>query len=144
MAKFTLLTTKGQVHRTAGLNWGSNRNNHTTPYDSYIPIHLATIRANPNLVPPKGVHQQIITVTWDDDFVMQCLFEQNGCIINGVLYPKAIASTPHKRDLGIYFRNRMNLPHSHFITLLDLQNYGRTDIDFAQTGPNQYSADFHV
>ena len=145
MAKLTLLTTTGQVHQTAGLNWGSNNKNHTTPYDAYIPIHIATIRRNPGLIPPKRPGGHAITITWDDGLVMNCLLEGDlRDSRTGVLYPKQIGSTPHKKTMGKYFRDRLNLPHTHFITLQDLQNYGRTDIDLILVAPDQYTADFSV
>ncbi|WP_231426985.1 restriction endonuclease PLD domain-containing protein [Pedobacter sp. Leaf250] len=144
MARITLLTVQGTVHNTGGLNWGSNPENHTRPLDAYIPIHIATIRANPGLFPAKTPNQTIKTLTWDDGRVMQVLFEGNQEDSNtGVIYPKQISSTPEKNVLGSYLRSRLGVSPTHRITLADLQLYGRATIDIIQTGPDQYAVDFH-
>jgi hypothetical protein len=144
MAKLTLLTTKGTVHQTGGLNWGSNPNNHTTPLDAYIPLHIASVRRYAPVFAPKTPVQVPQTLTWDDGTVMQVLFEGSQTDSqNGLVYPKQIASTPSKNTLGRYLRMRMGLGAAHRITLQDLHTYGRTDIDLTATGPNQFTADFH-
>jgi hypothetical protein len=145
MALLTLLTTSGTIHQTGGLNWGSNPNNHTRPLDAYIPIHMASIRKYHPLFAPKSLGQVIQTLTWDNGTVMQALFEGNlPDSRTGLVYPKQIASTPNKNTMGQYFRRRLGVGPTHFITLQDLQNYGRTDVDITNTGPNQYFVDFHV
>ncbi|WP_437921506.1 hypothetical protein [Sphingobacterium sp. LRF_L2] len=145
MAKLTLLTTKGTVHNAAGVNWGGNSSNHTTPFDAYIPLHIATIRRNAGLIPPKRAGGHRIQITWDDGTVMSCLLEGNlPDSRTNLVYPKQISSTPNKNTLGLYLRNRMGLAAVHFITLADLNNYGRTDVDLVLVGPDQYTADFHV
>lgn len=78
MPDITLLSSNGKVHKKAGLNWGSNPNNHTTPIDAYIPIHIKTVRNNPGLFDKKGVNQTVITLHWDDGTNMDVLFEGNG------------------------------------------------------------------
>jgi hypothetical protein len=140
MPKITLLTATGQMHRTGGLNWGSNAVNHTRPYDSYIPIHIGTIRANPGLFYPKPAVQQIINFHWDDGTVMEVLFEGNGP--HG--YPKQIASAHHKDILGKYFRNRLGLPNNRRIQMQDLINYGRTTVTIDRIDDLNYSLDFSV
>lgn len=145
MAKLTLLSTLGDVHDTAGLNWGANPKNHTTPLDAYIPLHINTIRTNPGLIPVKRMGGHRIQITWDDGVVMDCLLEGN--ILDkrtGLMYGKQISSTPHKNTLGRYIRSRMGKSAHHFITLADLNHYGRTDIDLILVGPDQYTADFSV
>lgn len=145
MAKLTLLSTKGDVHNAAGVNWGANPSNHTTPLDAYIPLHIRTIRGNPGLIPPKKRGKNRIQIVWDDGTVMDCLLEGN--IEDkkaGIKYAKQISSTPHKNTLGRYLRNRMGLGLAHFITLADLRRYGRTDVDLVLVSSGRYTADFHV
>ncbi|WP_428657698.1 hypothetical protein [Runella sp.] len=145
MPDITLLTKTGQVHGTAGLNWGSNLMNHTRPYDAYIPIHIRTIRNNPGLFSPKSPQQTVITFHWDDGVVMQGLFEGNlPDKITGNLYPKQISSHPHKDTLGIYFRNRLGLAPNHRINLGDLITYGRTTVTINRIDDTNYSLDFHI
>jgi hypothetical protein len=145
MPEITLLTATGQMHRTGGLNWGSNALNHTRPYDTYIPIHIGTIRANPGLFYPKPAVQQIINFHWDDGTIMQGLFEGNlPDIQTGLVYPKQISSTPHKDTLGRYLRNRLGLPANRRIAMNDLINYGRTTVTIEKIDDLNYSLDFSV
>lgn len=140
MPNFTLLTKKGEMHGTGGLNWGSNAINHTRPYDSYIPVHIADVRANPGLIDRKHPNQITINFHWDDGTIMQGIFEGNGS--DG--YPKQISSRPSKDVLGKYFRKRLGLPHNRRITLQDLVNYGRTTVTIIRIDVSNYSLDFHV
>lgn len=145
MPNITLLTTKGQVHTAGGLNWGSNPNNHTRPIDSYIPIHIGTIRRYPNLFTPKGTTQTVINFHWDDGTIMHGLFEGNlPDSTTGLIYPKQISSHPHKDTLGRYLRSRLGLATNTIITLQHLQNYGRTTVTIQRIDTTNYSLDFHV
>lgn len=47
MPTLTLLTTKGEVHQNAGLNWGYSPVAYVRRLDAYIPLHIVTIRNNP-------------------------------------------------------------------------------------------------
>ncbi|WP_282044393.1 restriction endonuclease PLD domain-containing protein [Winogradskyella flava] len=140
MPDITLLTRDGLMHRTGGLNWGSNALNHTRPYDSYIPIHIGTIRSNPGLFYRKPAVQQVVNFHWDDGVVMQGLFEGNGP--DG--YPKQISSTPNKDILGRYFRGRLGLPITRRISLNNLISYGRTTVTIERIDDLNYSLDFSV
>lgn len=145
MPDITLLNTKGQVHRTAGLNWGSNLNNHTRPIDAYIPIHIATIRNNPGLFRPKTTRQIVINFHWDDGTVMQGLFEGNlPDSRSNQVFPKQLSSHPHKDTLGRYFRKRLGLANNAVITLQHLLDYGRTTVTIDRIDATNYSLDFHV
>lgn len=140
MPEITLLTAKGTMHKTGGLNWGSNALNHTRPYDSYIPIHIGTIRANPGLFDRKSGIRQVITFHWDDGAEIEVLFEGNGP--DG--FPKQIASAHHKDILGKYFRARLGLPNNRRIEMEDLENYGRKTITLERTDRLNYQADFSI
>lgn len=146
MAKLTLLTSKGTMHHVGGLNWGSNKKNHTRKLDAYIPIHLKTIQNNIGFFSPKRNPNPPITIIWDDGVIMRCKFE--GTCLNRIdkkNYPKQISSYPHKDELGKYFRRRLGVIGSRRITMQDLQNYGRTDINLTfDSSKNVYSADFSI
>lgn len=145
MPDITLLTTRGQVHSTAGLNWGFNPLNHTRPVDAYIPIHIDTIRNNPGLFRPKTARQTIVNLHWDDGVVMPCLFEGNMTdVITGNVYPKQISSAHHKDILGIYLRRRLGIANNVRVTLQDLHNYGRTTVTIHRIDAANYTVDFHV
>ena len=137
MPDITLLTRAGLMHRTGGLNWGSNALNHTRPYDSYIPIHIGFIRGNQGLIDRKVAHQVTIDFHWDDGTIMQGIFEGNGP--DG--YPKQISSRPSKDVLGQYFRTRLGLPNNRRISLQDLKNQGRTTVTIIRLGQTSYSLD---
>ncbi len=140
MVNITLLTRDGKMHKTGGLNWGSNLLNHTRPYDSYIPVHIGTIRANPGLFYRKPVNQQVVKFQWDDGTEMEGLFEGNGP--DG--FPKQISSTPHKDTLGEYLRNRLGLPANRRIELDDLIAYGRTTVGIERIDDLNYRLDFSI
>jgi len=140
MPGITLLTKRGTMHRTGGLNWGSNALNHTRPYDSYIPIHIGVIRAYPGLIDIKPAVQITINFHWNDGNVMQGIFEGNGP--DG--FPKQISSRPSKNVLGIYIRNRLGFPNNRRISLQNLNNCGRTTVTIERIDATNYSLDFHV
>jgi len=140
MPEITLLSKAGAMHTTAGLNWGSNALNHTRAYDSYIPLHIETIRSYPNIFDKKPANPEIINFHWDDGTVMPGLFEGNGP--DG--YPKQISSHPHKDIMGKYFRQRLNLPSNRRISLQDLNNYGRTTVTIERIDRLNYRLDFSV
>jgi len=142
MPLFTLLTDSGLVHKTAGLNWGSNKKNHTRIFDAYIPIHIKTIRKNPGFVPTKS-SQSIINIIWDDGVKMQGRFEGNLTDSRtGILYPKQISSYPNKDILGRYLRKRLGIIGTRPIVMADLTRYGRTHIEIINLGGNQYRFNF--
>lgn len=152
----TLLDRSGQVPTGSGLNWG-NSNAHVTLGDAYIPIRVEHITNFPDLFPPKqsypiqshnGRQQRqndVIEVIWDDNTFMECLLEgtQSPSGFNEA-YPKQLCSSPNKNTLGIYLRNRLGVSLTHIITLQDLNNYGRTDIELSLRNDGTYFANFSV
>ncbi len=147
---------RGEVPLKSGLNWGFSDIAHVTKGDAYIPIPAEFIRANEGLIPPKQDHplldvvsgrrdrnNDIIDLIWDDGTLMQGLLEQNSTI-DGIVYPKALSSSPSKSELGLYIRRRMGLPDDTIITKEDLLRYGRTDIGITKQGEGIYSLDFSV
>ncbi len=147
---------KGEVPLKSGLNWGFSDVAHVTKGDAYIPIPAEFIRANEGLIPPKQDHplldvisgrrdrnNDIIDLIWDDGTLMQGLLEQNSTI-DGVVYPKALSSSPNKNELGLYIRRRMGLPADAIITRADLLRYGRTDVGISKQGDGIYALDFSV
>ncbi len=152
----TLLGRNGEVQNAAGLNWGQNPNNHTTPNDAYIPIRTSHIRDFPNLFPPKQMnpleidgrgrmqrHNDSIEIIWDDGLTMEGLLEGSQPI-EGVVYPKQISSFPIKAELGEYIRNRIGVPLGQPVKRHHLERYGRTDIEVSILGDGVYKFDFSV
>lgn len=152
----TLLGRDGEVQNAAGLNWGQNPNNHTTPNDAYIPVRASHVRDYPHLFPPKQSNPLVtdrrgrvqrnndsIEIIWDDDITMEGLLEGSQPI-DGVVYPKQISSFPIKAQLGEYMRNRIGVPLGQPIQRHHLERYGRTDIEVSLLGEGVYRFDFSV
>ena len=152
----TLLGRDGEVQNAAGLNWGQNPRNHTTPNDAYIAIRTSHIRDFPNLYPPKQInplevdsrgreqrHNDSIEIIWDDGITMEGLLEGSQTI-NGITYPKQISSFPIKAQLGEYLRNRLGVPLGQPVRKHHLESYGRLDIEISLLGDGVYSFDFSV
>lgn len=152
----TLLDKNGEVQNAAGLNWGQNPKNHTTPNDAYIAIRTSHIRENSNIFPPKQLnpmeldgrgrmrrHNDSIEIIWDDGVTMEGLLEGSQPI-NNIIYPKQISSFPVKAELGEYIRQRLRVPSGQPVRKHHLQAYGRSDIEVSLLGDGVYKFDFSV
>lgn len=148
----------GEVQPMHGLNWGFS-NGKVTPNDACIPIRAKHIKQFPHLFQPvffnpddghrsRSKSKEAVEIIWDDGVIMEALFEGYQPI-NGMNYPKQIASIPRKNLLGEYIRARLNmLPvsdvrnSSERITRSTLERYGRNTITLKLIQPGVYSADF--
>lgn len=150
----TLLGKNGEVQNAAGLNWGQNPSNHTTPNDAYIPIRVNHIKNFPNLFPPKQInplkidnrgriqrHNDSIEIIWDDGLTMEGLLEGSQPV-KDIIYPKQVSSFPIKGELGEYIRTRINVPLTQPIRRHHLEKYGRTDIKVSKITEGVYKFDF--
>lgn len=152
----SLLGRDGEVQNAAGLNWGQNPNNHTTPNDAYIALRTQHIRDYPHLFQPKQVnpqhldnrgrmqrHNDSIEIIWDDGITMEGLLEGSQPV-NDMIYPKQISSFPAKAELGEYIRTRIGVPLGQPVRRHHLERYGRTDIQVSLLGDGVYKFDFSV
>ena len=152
----SLLANDGEVQNAAGLNWGQNPRNHTTPNDAYIAIRTRYIRDFPNLFQPKQMnplhtdnrgrmrrHNDSVEIIWDDGLTMEGLLEGSQPI-DGIIYPKQISSFPSKAQLGEYIRTRIGVPLGQPVRRHHLEGYGRTDIRISLLGDGVYKFDFSV
>lgn len=140
-----LSTNSGDVHAAGGLNWGYS-NGLPKIEDAYITLPKSKLNQNPLFFN----NQSIITAEWDDGMIMQLHLE--GHDGHNPSTPKQIASLNCKSILGKYLRERIGsrigknllftnyqginknrIPNTilndKFITLNDLNNYGRIDIE---------------
>lgn len=152
---------KPTVPLLSGINWGLAKLNgsHVNINDAYIRIGADLLEHYPDLFPVKqdcpsvGTavgrrghrHNDCIEILWDDGTTMTGLLE--GSIpksINGKeeLYPKQIATTPKKSELGKYLRQRLGIAEGKPISYEDLKKYGRTTIDVSLQGEGIYYFDF--
>lgn len=152
----SLLGGNGEVQNAAGLNWGQNPNNHTTPNDAYIALRTQHIRDYPHLFQPKQMnpqhldnrgrmqrHNDSIEIIWDDGVTMEGLLEGSQPV-NGMIYPKQISSFPAKAELGEYIRTRISVPLGQPVRRHHLERYGRTDIQVSLLGDGVYKFDFSI
>lgn len=152
----SLLANNGEVQNAAGLNWGQNPRNHTTPNDAYIAIRTRHIRDFPNLFQPKQMnpletdnrgrmqrHNDSVEIIWDDGLTMEGLLEGSQPI-DDIIYPKQISSFPSKAQLGEYIRTRIGVPLGQPVRRHHLERYGRTDIRISLLGDGVYKFDFSV
>lgn len=152
----SLLANNGEVQNAAGLNWGQNPRNHTTPNDAYIAIRTRYIRDFPNLFQPKQMnpmhidnrgrmqrHNDSVEIIWDDGLTMEGLLEGSQQI-DGITYPKQISSFPSKAQLGEYIRTRIGVPLGQPVRRHHLERYGRIDIRISLLGDGVYKFDFSV
>jgi len=144
-----------EVQNSSGLNWGQSAVAHVNPNDALIPIRTVHIRNYPELFPPKQLvpiydnkgranrHNDGIDIIWDDGTSMQGLLEGTQPV-DGIKYPKQIASAPQKSILGEYIRKRVGVPLGARITKRHLNAYGRTNIDVSLEAEGVYYFDFSV
>ena len=146
----------------SGINWGMAKlsGSHVNINDAYIPIPADSVDKYPQLFPVKQTaplnltsvfreghrHNDTVEVIWDDGTEMTILLEgsrgRNDNYGNKVWYPKQIASSPSKAELGKYIRNRLKIPEGNSITYDDLIRYGRDTISISLQGEGIYYFDF--
>lgn len=122
-----LRSNSGQIGKRSGLNWGQREGRE--PNQAYINLRAEVYKSD--FFPERGHYFTIIT---DDNKMLIVVRAQD--------YGKAI-ETPHNNSLlGEYFRFRLAVPYGKRISLEDLENYGRTHIDFYKLDEETYLMDF--
>ena len=120
---------KDETGARSGLNWGQRGNRNRN--EAYIPL--------PSHIAKSGFfplnEQHFIAVTDDGHSLLLRVEQQND---------KAITTPDSNARLGEYFRNRMGLANGNYITRADLEEYGRSDVDFYKFDDEQFYMDFSV
>lgn len=158
ICRVSLLDKNKKIPLKSGLNWGCSKG-HVAIGDAYIRITTRYIKLFPDLFPQKkyvnGLTNEVskgksnrendeVELIWDDGTSMIGLMEGQ-TIVNGVIYPKQLSTSPNKNILGKYIRKRLgNLPLDYVIRKKDLEKYGRTYIDISKIGDGIYYLDFNV
>lgn len=129
----SLLMKNGQVHNSAGLNWGFRGTGQKRNLnEAYIALRPEVYKSD--FFPPRSVEFSIIT-----DNEKPYIFSR------GQKTNASAISTPQGNALlGEYFRNRMGLPYGTKITRQHLEDYGRTDVEFFKNDDETYEMDFSV
>lgn len=140
----------GQTQNGHGLNWGFADAN-VRPNDACIPVRTSHIKKYPNLFPSlqpdpesrKGTLKEVVEFIWDDGTIMQGRLEGSQPIKDQEnKYPKQIASFPHKDELGLYIRKRLNVNPGERVLREDLTRYGRDSINISLIEEGIYFIDF--
>lgn len=143
----SLLGKNGEVQEKAGLNWGQGDGN-VTPNDAYIALRIPFLRAHGRIFPPKDIlhayrlPKEPVELIWDDGTRMDGSLEGNNNI-DGVMYPKQLTSKI-KSEIGLYIRNRINVPSGAPVSRIHLEEYGRSDVKVTLVGQGIYELDFSV
>lgn len=125
----SLLSRNGETGMKSGLNWGNrNRRNRN---EAYIPLPSSI--AKTNFFPLEKQH---FVAKTDDGHTLILRVEQEN--------NKAITTPLSNAQLGEYFRGRLGLPNSAYISRKDLLSYGRTDVTFYKIDDEEFYMDFSV
>ena len=141
----------GETQPAHGLNWGLAEGSNVRPDDANIPIRVDHIKKHPTLFPPKTPNPEkkrgdlvdVVELVWDDGLIMKCRLEGSQPV-NGVKYPKQIASAPHKDELGKYLRDRLGLESGTRISRSHLMRYGRDTVSISKMSDGMYFCNFEA
>ncbi len=125
----------GDVAPSSGLNWGHRKKNkdkyNRNPNQAYIQLSSEIYKSD--FFPVRATH---FTISTDDGKTLICTRAQKDAQGHAI-------ETPHNNSLlGEYFRHRLGVANGELVTLNDLHNYGRTDIDFYKVDEENYFMDF--
>jgi DNA (cytosine-5)-methyltransferase 1 len=125
--EISLISKKGDVGKSSGLNWGQRPGRN--PDQAYIPLPraIATIGFFP-------LNRRYFTVITDDDNCMQMRVEQDG--------DKAITCPDDNALLGRYFKDRLGIEYGKPITVDTLNIYGRNSVKFTKLNDELFYMDF--
>lgn len=165
MPLYTTINGIDCVPEKSGLNWGMAKysGSHVNENDAYIALPAEIIAKYPQMFPAKQKQptnirdvfridhrdNDCIEMIWDDGTEMKGLLEGSRISTNDGIktaYPKQLSSSPHKKVLGEYIRKRIGVPakRGNYITLEDLDRYGRRTVDISLLGEGIYYMDFSV
>lgn len=125
----SFITRTGETGTKSGLNWGQRNNRNRN--EAYIPLPRPIAKSG--FFPLNKQHFLVVT---DDHHMLQLRVEQQN--------DKAITTPASNALLGEYFRNRLGLANGAYVSIKDLNNYGRTDVTFYKIDDEQYFMDFSV
>jgi hypothetical protein len=118
-----------EIHSKSGLNWGQRERREKN--QAYIPVPHRIHMDNPDFFPPR---EEIFNIITDDGESIICVMAQDNS--------KAIESHYDNSIIGKYFRRRLNLNAGEFITVADLNHYGRKSVTIYKMDEETYYMDF--
>ena len=125
----SLLARNGETGAKSGLNWGQRAGRE--PNQAYIGLPASVARTG--FFPLEKQHFSVVT---DDNKQLILRVEQQN--------DKAITTPMNNSLLGEYFRNRIGVANGAYVSKVDLERYGRTDVDFYKLDEEHYYMDFSV
>lgn len=127
--RVSFLDRSGEVPAVSGLNWGQREGREKN--QAYLSIKGDA--REEGFLPERGFTFTLVT---DDNVVMDCVVAQDG--------RKAIQSTKDNSELGRYIRNRIGVEPGAFVTVQNLEQYGRTDFTLIKIDDENFQLDFSV
>ncbi|MBU2330106.1 NgoFVII family restriction endonuclease, partial [Patescibacteria group bacterium] len=141
--RISFLDKKGMLPPVSGLNWGQRKEkriNKGTGEVKYVLreknqayLSLKGDVREEGFLPKMAYNFTLLT---DDNASFDCVVAQEG--------RKAIHSTNDNSELGRYFRKRLGLEPGAFVTVEDLERYGRTDYTLSKIDDENFLLDFSV
>lgn len=129
-ARISFLTRRtGKIAERDSLNWGQRPGRER----NQACLNIRGEAKTDGFLPPRDFTFTLLT---DDGITMDCKKQQ----ANG----KAISTTYNNSEIGIYFRERLNVPLGQFVTTEDLMKYGRTDFVLTKINDDTFALDFSV
>lgn len=127
--RISLLSKDGKLPKKSGLNWGQRPEYNRDPNQAYLSIRSDARKQG--FLPEK---KYTFTLLTDDNVTMDCTVQQEG--------RKAISTTNDNSELGVYFRNRLNVTSGAMITEQHLKDYGRSDFLLKKLDEETFFLDF--
>ncbi len=121
-------SSKGEVPEHSGLNWGQREGREPNQAYIAIPIDIQRSHFFPDIKTPFIIYT-------DDGKCLDCVRAQGD-------YGKALHTYRNNSILGLYFRERLNIPSGAHVNLSNLSNYGRTDVIIYKIDDETYYMDF--
>lgn len=135
-ATLSLVDVENKVPERSGLNWGQRPGRNKD--QAYLPVNGELRKVN--FFPEKDIHFTVLT---DDNTIIQCVRAQPGK--KGVTLGAKAIETPHDNsELGRYMRQRLKVPSGELVTVDDLNNYGRSTVDFYKIDDEHFYMDFET
>lgn len=126
-----LLDRSGQVPARSGLNWGQREGRDSN--QAYLSVSQSIHQERPDFFP--NLAEPFIMIT-DDGANLVCVMAQQN--------RKAIHTRGNNSIMGSYFRRRLGLNDGAFVTVEDLQKYGRNNVRIYKIDEETYYMDFSV
>lgn len=120
----------GEVASKDSLNWGQRPGREP----NQACLNIRGDAKTDGFLPPKRFTFTLLT---DDGITMDCKKQQGTA-------GKAISTTYNNSEIGIYFRNRLNVPSGALVTKEHLIKYGRTDFVLTKINDDTFALDFSV